>query len=66
MEEVNYCPYYRYGITVTPSGKPITRSKAWCEHPKFKHSYALSDFDIIFVVAIFKDATTLNAAIRII
>ncbi len=26
VEELNACPYYRYGIIVAPSGKPLTRS----------------------------------------
>lgn len=47
-EEENACPYYLYGITVSSSGKPLTRHKEVCEHPKSKHPYALSDFDNIF------------------
>ena len=45
--EVNACPYYRYGIIVTMSGKPITRRKEGCEHPESKYRYALSDSDKI-------------------
>ncbi len=47
MEEVNACPYYRYGIIVAPSGKPLTRRKEGCEHPESKYRYALSDSDKI-------------------